>query len=135
MIGWGAVVNGGLTFLKAAWKPLALGITGIALAHFVWYGPRIDNLNLKLELEKSKTARLEKVIENQNTAIEVAAKDSEEAFDKFLEDIRDSIEKRDDTTADIIEKIIEEGKPESCSEAATYLIEQRKNLQWSEDQE
>jgi hypothetical protein len=132
MIGWSAVGQGFLNFLQVAWKPLALGIGGIALAHFIWYGPRIDNLKLKLELEREQTERLEQVIESQNAAIESASTDSQEAFDNALEEIRNSIEERDNDTQDIIERIIEEGKPETCSEVAAYLAEQRKNLQWDE---
>jgi hypothetical protein len=134
MVGWGAIGKVGLSFLQVAWKPMLIGAVGIAAAHFIWYGPRIDNLKLKLELEKQQTSRLESVIESQNTAIENASRKSKEEFDEIIDRIEDTISERDSNTRDIIERIIEEGRPEGCTESTLYLLEQIENLQWSDEQ-
>ena len=130
MIGWSAIGNTLLEFLKAAWKPLALMAAGVFIAHMMWYGPRIDNLKLKLELEKEEVSRLESTIESQNKAIENASNVSQKTFNDMLEQLSNVINRDNEQTQDLIDKIIEAGVPEGCLDSVRFMVDQTENLQW-----
>lgn len=131
-MGWSKIGSALLNFLNVAWKPLALMVAGVFIAHFLWYGPRIDNLKLELSLEEKQTEYLEGVIESQNKAIENASDVSQETFNDMLEQLSKTIDRDSKDTNELIQKIIEAGVPEGCADSALFLVEQIDNLEWEE---
>jgi len=124
-----------LNFLQIAWKPLALMIGGIILAHIIYYGPKIDNKNLKLELQKQEVFRMESIIKDQNEKIQKASEQSRREFDTILEDLRKNLSDRNRVSEETLQRILDSATPESCLEINTFLLEQIGNLQWGAENE
>lgn len=129
------MLTAALQFLGATWRYWAPALGAVVLLHMTWYAPRIDNLKLRLEVQKQEISRMESVIESQNTAIENASTKSQEAFNTIITDLKKTLDKDRRDTSRMIRDIISSGVPEGCTESAEYLLEQINNLQWSSDNE
>jgi len=122
-----------LGVLKMAWKPLSLMAVGVIIAHTIYYGPKIENKNLKLALQKQQMVSLESIIKDQNEKIQNASDTSKKEFNEMLEDLKDDLSKRETASQEAIEKILNSVTPESCVEANAFLLEQIDNLQWKDE--
>jgi len=130
MIPWNIVGSSALDLLKLLWKPLVIAAGGVFIVHLIWYGPRMDNMELELELAEKDVARMERLIESQNDAIENASKVSQSTFNDMLSRLDDTLNQDNNRTNELIEAILAQGIPEGCTESTMFLLEQIENLQW-----
>lgn len=134
-ISWKIIGESLLNFLQVAWKPLVLMAAGVFLAHMVYYGSKIDNLELKVELQKQQVERLTNVIKDQNQKIQDASETSKREFKNILEGLRDDLKNSQSESARAIRRILETAVPQTCTETNAYLLEQLENLKWENSNE
>ena len=133
LIAFSTIGPAALNLLKVAWKPLLMGIGGIVLAHMIYYGPKLENKNLKIELKSQEVARLNQMVKDQNAEIQDASDKSMKEFTEMLEALREDLDEKDANSEETIKRIIDSVTPESCSEIKTFLVEQVENLQWEDN--
>lgn len=124
------MMTAALNFLSATWKYWAPALGAVFILHMAWYSPRMDNLELRIELNKKEVSRLENVIESQNTAIKNASEVSQSVFNDMLGRLETTLEEDRSETDDMLRRIIETGMPVGCNASTEYLIEQVNNLKW-----
>lgn len=134
-ISWKIIGDALLSFLQVAWKPLALMAAGAFLAHMMYYGSRIDNLKLQVEIQKQQVERLTDVIKDQNQKIQDASETSEREFKSILEGLREDLKDSQSESARAIRRILETTVPQTCTETNAYLLEQLENLKWENSNE
>lgn len=132
LFAWAPVGTAALNLLKVVWKPLVIGVGGIAIAHAVYYGPKIENKNLRIELKNQEVIRLTEMVKDQNAEIQDASDRSMKEFGEMLDALREDLDKRESKSEETIKRILDSVTPENCTELTNFLIEQVDNLQWED---
>lgn len=125
--------------LAAFWREIAIG--GLVLimwgSYSLYFSPKIENLELKLELQKAKTEQCEAAFETQSKEILEEAKNSREATEAAFASLTEMLENLEQGGQDQVDDILDEDVPstEACEELNEYLVDMVKNLQWENGNE
>jgi len=121
--------------IRTLWRELTIVALAsvIWLGHSIYYQPKVQNLELQVELEKAKTEQCQSNFEYQSNKILEQSKESKKIIEDRFSEIQEYFDKLDEQEQQDIEDIIDVNVPdasESCEELNDYLIEMTQRLRW-----
>lgn len=119
-------------FLRAFWREILIValLSSLWVAHEFVYTPKIENLQLQLEVEKGKLSQCEQTLASQSERIieesENTTRIVTEGFTRLEQLLNDLKEEEKQQIDDILDQDV----PESCDELNEFLIDMVERLRW-----